>query len=306
MPAERNRTCALAALESLKLQDVVAITRRLQLDPPPSWPAPPIDPRMIDREGIQRLMEQSLAHPDHPRNWHHRAVQRELERPRVRDMYFTMRRNLWTWPEFNTLQRNARRALDVVIELAREEAFPWYVSVCAETVMELAGFECSTFKSRRRDLECFAITRPARTISVFVQKQKHGAGSDVHRSMSTVSGVVVSPRWPTAENNWCVDEREPLCEIPQWVIRYRHGTPFHKRRAAWWINYDLLCGTQRVLPCFVVSPDTLLKTYLNRNRRMGAHASYADADGFAAMERVYAQQGPVPTCGFRAAFWEGM
>ena len=112
--------------------------------------------------------------------------------------------------------------------------------------------------------------------------------------------------WPTRENNWCVDQSAPLSEIPQWLIRYRRGIPYNKRRAAWWINYDLLCDTQRVLPCFEVCLDTLPTNYFDRNRPSGTPGSYESDAGFKALERSLARTGPPPPSGLRAALWEGI
>jgi len=129
MTAFRNRRDALARIEALRLQDAVAVARKLKLsDLPIAWPKLP-DNRGIDKAGFRRLCERELSRVDHPLNWHKNAVAQALERPRARQMYFVIRKNLWSWPEFLGLGPKARLILEIVIELARDEAFPWYVNV---------------------------------------------------------------------------------------------------------------------------------------------------------------------------------
>ncbi len=78
-------------------------------------------------------------------------------------------------------------------------------------------------------------------------------------------------------------------------------------RAAWWINYDLLCRTRRALPCFEVSLNTLDRTYESRNRCIGPHRPGVHGDeAFKALERIMARDGPLPKPGLRAALWHGM
>ncbi|MCZ6734680.1 MAG: hypothetical protein O7C65_02700, partial [Planctomycetota bacterium] len=85
----------------------------------------------------------------------------------------------------------------------------------------------------------------------------------------------------------------------------RRGIAWNRKRAAWWINYDLLCGTGRVLPCFEMRLETLAKTYFDRNRRMGkVNAGVANEEQFAQLERELAKSGPLPPAGLRAALWQ--
>ena len=296
MPAFRNRRDALARIEALRLQDAVALARKLKcFDLPKAWPKLP-DSRGIDKAGFRRLLDRELSRPDHPLNWHKRAVAEALGRPRARTMYFTMRRNLWSWPEFLGLGPKARLILEIVIELARDEAFPWYVNVQAREVMKLARTNHATMAASVRDLQCLCVTRPARRIRLF----------DDRSGASPIVLAARMPNWPCRENNWGVDPNEPLQLIPQWVVRYRRGTPWNAGRAAWWINYDLLCSTKRVLSCFEVSLDTLAKPYESRNRRLATPSGITSEDAFKALERSIAKQGPLPKPGLRAPFWQGM
>jgi hypothetical protein len=225
--------------------------------------------RCLNDPTIDEFVQQALSHPDHPRQWHRRAVDAALAQPRARDIYFRMRQSLWSWPEFSALLPNARRILDAVVELARDEAFPWFVNVQADEILRLVCIDRKTFFDRLHDLECFTITRPARRIKLLKFDERD---SDIDRAMQL-------PQWPSSENNFCVDPSSSLGNIPQWLIRYRRGIPSNKRRAAWWINYDLLCETQRVLPCFEMCLDTLPKNYFDRNRRSGSRAHLETRDG---------------------------
>ncbi len=282
-----NRTAALARIRDQCLADSVAAARKLHpMDLPDTWPPLP-DTRGIDTAGFQRMLQRELDAPDHPLNWHRCALHSPAVRNRAHKMFFAIRENLWHSNEYFALREKARIILDLVIELAREEGFPWYVNVQAREVMRLARLNHCSMAMRLAELECFAITRPARRINL---------GDDP-------AGL---PRWPRKENNWSVDPDSPLEDIAQWVIRYRRGIPDNANRAAWWLNYDLLCGTGRVLPCFVVSVNTLAKTYENRNRPMGVVPSYATDEGMKAMKRLLAQRGPIPPPGFRAPLWDGV
>ena len=287
MPAERNRRNALRRIEALRLQDAVAVARKLSLlATPVSWPKLS-DPRGIDQAGFRKLLERELADPHHPLNWHKRAVADALSRPRARNMYFIIRKSLWSWPEFLGLGPKARLILDIIIELARDEAFPWFVNVQAREVMKLARTNHATMAASVRDLQCLAVTRAARRIKLL--------------------GDAATPVWPKRSNNWRVDANEQLQPIPQWVVRYRRGIPCNANRAAWWINYDLLCRTRRVMPCFEVSMNTLDRTYESRNRCIGPHRPGIHGDeAFKALERIMARDGPLPKPGLRAALWLGM
>lgn len=282
-----NQRNALSRIEALRLADSVAAARTLHpMDLPDAWPQLP-DPRGIDSAGFDRLMKLNADSPDHPANWHRKALDTDEMRERARNMYVAMRENLWNSNEYFQLREKARIILDIVIELAREERFPWYLNVQAREVMRLARLNHSSMAMRLAELECFAMTRPARRINL---------GDD----------SAAAPHWPNRDNNWSVDPESPLEEVSQWVIRYRRGVPRNANRAAWWINYDLLCGTGRVLPCFVVSVNTLAKTYENRNKRMGIVPSYATDEGMKSMQRLLAQRGPLPPPGLRAPLWEGL
>jgi hypothetical protein len=298
MPAASttNRLGALERIHDLLLKDAVAMARRFNEPSVPStWSAMP-DRRGVDRPGIEQLLQRHFADPDHPRNWHRRALQDALHQPRVRDIYFRVKRSLWTWPEFTSLLPNARRILDAAVELAREEAFPWFLNVQADEILRLVCIDRKTFFDRLHDLECFTIARPARRMSIV----------SVDKIQSCLGRAGYRETWPSRANNWCVDESSPLEELPQWVIRYRRGIPFNKRRAAWWINYDLLCNTQRVLPCFEACLDTLPRNYFDRNRRSGTRIGFDSDAGFKALERKLAKDGPLPPLGLRAALWTGM
>lgn len=241
-----------------------------------------------ERENLNRLLKSLRDDPSNPINWQRRLIAAELEKPRVAGIYLNIRRALWEWEEFARVRIGARTILETVIELARCEAFPWYVAVAAEDVRRIARLAEGSYTRSVRELETLAITRPARLARI--------ARDD---GMAAFPGEV--------------DERQPSQPIAQWVIRYRRGIPWHKHRAAWWINYDLLCGTGRALPGFVVSPRTLSKTYGGRNQRMGRppanwvmskRGTSAEADdAFAALEEALTINGPLPPPGFRAALW---
>lgn len=285
MVSSLNRLNARMRIEQQILADSVTAARKLQpLEVPESWPKLP-DPRGIDRAGIDRLLALELSRPDHPNNWHRRAVNEALSQPRARNMYMAMRQNLWKMKEFFELREKARLILEIVIELARDEAFPWYLNVQAREVMRLARLNHYSMAMRLAELECLAVTRPARRVNL--------------------GGLEGMPRWPRKANNWSVDADQPLEDIAQWVVRYRRGIPHNANRAAWWINYDLLCGTGRVLPCFEVSVNTLAKTYQGRNQRMGVRPDYVGDEAIKAMKRQLAQQGPLPPAGLRAPLWDG-
>jgi len=287
MTAERNRLQAMMRLADLRLRDAVALARRLDLDgKPPSWPDLP-DWRGIDTAGFRELMKMEMARPDHPLNWHRQAVTEALGRPRARNLYFAIRRTIWNSKEFLRLTEKARLILEIVIELACEEAFPWFVNAQARQVMRLARLNHASMAMRLRELECFAITRPTRRVRL-------------------VRGRGDLPDWPSASNGWGVDESQEPQEIAQWVVRYRRGIPWNAARAAWWLNYDLLCGTGRVLPCFEVSVNTLPQPYEARNRHYGPRPGVENDEQFAAMVRMLAERGPVSPVGMRAALWDGM
>lgn len=248
---------------------------------PEHWPKLP-NPQWPDKAAFQRLMQAAEDDPHHPRNWHRRLVNEALQRPDVRDAYFAIRCALWKWDEFAGVRPGARAILESVIELAREEALPWYLAVPAEDVRRLARLSEGRYASSVRELECLAITRPARIMRI-----AHPDGF---------------PMFP----GQC-DESQPLQPVAQWVIRYRRGVPWNAKRAAWWINYDLLCETGRVMPHFVMRLRTLSSTYQSRNRRMGPPPGdwvmSNDEDAFRAMEEVLSRHGPPPPIGLRAPLW---
>jgi len=307
MPSETNRLGALLRIEQRRLFDAIALGRKLRLDDiSRSWPKLS-DMRGIDKAGMKRLIEQSKSSPFHPANWHRRAREEALAEPRVRMMYFRMRSALWAWPEFLRLTNNARRILEVVIELARDEAFPWYVNVQAREIQKLVGLTHASMANRLKELECFAITRETRRMS-FYTRDPNSLMASLHE-------------WPNKSNNWGLTDNAKIEAIPQWIVKYRRGIPGNANRAAWWLNYDLLCGTGRVLPCFVMELGTLPKTYEGRNVRMGRRTSSRSGhpgvlgemrerrkgeDHFQRMSRFLSQKGPSPRPGLRAALWEGM
>ena len=246
---------------------------------PENWPKLP-DIRRPDWKRIKELLAKEESRPQHPRNWHRRLVEEALGEPAVHKAYFAMRRALWQWEEFAALRPGVRRILDVLIELARDEALPWYVAVPSHEMKMLARLDETNYAECARSLECLAITRPARRVK-----------------LCDKTGVAV---WPGR-----VEMNRPLEPIAQWVARYRRGIAWNRKRAAWWINYDLLCGTGRVLPCFEMRLETLAKTYFDRNRRMGkVNAGVANEEQFAQLERVLAESGPLPPAGLRTALWQ--
>ncbi len=297
MPSGVNRGNVLGKIEQRRLRDALAVARRIALPAlPKNWPPIP-DSVAQDIAGIEPFLAAFRSDPLHHDNVRECALTAALATPRVREMYWRMRRNVFHWPEFRPLKANALRLLETVIDLAREEAFPWFVNVQAEHVMFLARFERKTFTDRLRELESLAITRPARRISVLPLRDPEGG-----RRIDNTLGL---PEFPKQANNWRVRDDQPPEDIPQWVIRYRRGIPHNKRRAAWWINYDLLCETQRVLPCFEVNLQTLAKDYKQRNRWFGPGEHFESEAAFKRMEQSLAKGGPIPDFGLRAALWEG-
>ncbi len=275
-------------IEQTRLADAVARARMglvdlaNSLEPVPhDWPAPP-SPNRRDQAGIERLLQRMNDDPSHPANWQRRAVAREMTSQRVHEIYYRLRSALWDWEELADLRPGARKILETVIELARDEAFAWYVMVPAEQVRAIARLSEGRYASSVRELECLAVSRPAEVIE---------CGD-------------LGPK-STAQAPW---KRDPgTCTAPplaQWVVRYRRGIPWNAKRAAWWINYDLLCETGSALPCFLVSPHTLSQTYQHRNTPMGrVWPGYGNSDQLAATSRMLAQRGPLPPAGFRAPFW---
>ena len=100
----------------------------------------------------------------------------------------------------------------------------------------------------------------------------------------------------------------PRCDEedhPQFVLRYRRGVPWNAKRAAWWINYDLLCATGIVQPMFVFSHESLPQTYGSRNRGMGPRIENVfDAHWRRSMSRIVSRRGPLPESGLRAPRWK--
>jgi len=290
----------LARINALRLQDAASIASKLKppnlpKDRPRNWLKFPAN-RNIDAASFKKLLEINLSNPDNPINWHKQAVAKANKKPRTKQIYYTIRKNLWHWPEFLTLTEKAKIILEIVIELARDEAFPWYVNVQAREIMRLARLNHASMAMRLKELECFAITRPARKIHLYTKQQ----------TQDPIVAARNLPDWPTPGNNFNVNLDDPLIPIPQWVVRYRRGIPSNAHRAAWWINYDLLCNTQRVLPCFEVCLDTLAKTYESRNRRLGTRPGITNENAFKALQRTMSKRGPLPTPGLRAVLWEGM
>lgn len=288
MGTTRHFNNARNAVERTRLMDAVAAARMGQVQQvgpvqplPRDWPPLP-SPKLPDRAGIERLLQRMNDDPAHPANWHSRAVTQQMRSLRVRDVYYRLRRALWLWPEFAGLCPGARSILESVIELAREEAFPWYVMVPARQVRAIARLSEKRFSTNVRELECLAISRPARMLDC----------DDLGPKL---------PMGKLWERDAQADDAPPMA---QWVVRYRRGVPWNAKRAAWWINYDLLCETGRVLPCFTVSPANLSSTYQARNTPMGGiYAGFRSEDELAAMNRLLSQRGPLPPIGFRAALW---
>ena len=244
-----------------------------------------IDINRIAEEGrreVDALIARLTTNSNLPQNVHHRLVQQELEKPETAAIYFKLRRALWNWEEFAGVSRATMAILHVIVELARDEAFPWYLAVPAEHTRKLARMSTRHYVRAIHELDTLAITRTARPIRI--------AGPD---GMARFPGTV--------------DEDEALAPIAQWVVRYRHGTPNNRKRAAWWINYDLLCETGCVHRCFIFSPRTLMKTYRSRNRPMGPKPDDwvldKTDDAIAALEESLSRAGPMPPPGFRAPLW---
>jgi hypothetical protein len=231
---------------------------------------------------IARLINSLSRDPTLPQNTWRRLVQQELEKHEAAAIYMKMRRAIWNWGEFAGVSRAAMAIIHVIIELAREEAFPWYVAVPAEHTRKLARMSTRQYVRAIHELDTLAITRQARPVHV-----------------ADANGL---PRFPGT-----VNEREAPAPIAQWVLRYRHGIPHNKKLAGWWINYDLLCETGRVQRCFIFSPRTLMKTYRSRNRPMGSKPNNwvldKTDDAMAALEESLSRAGPLPPPGFRAPLW---
>jgi hypothetical protein len=139
--------------------------------------------------------------PSNPRNVHRRFVMAARETPAVMQAYFRIRQSLWEWEEFASLRHGSRAILETVIELARDEALPWYVAVPAEDVRRMARLCEKNYAECVRDLETLAITRPARVVRI--------------------GGFGALPEFPGQ-----VNEREPLRPVTQWVVGYRWGIPW--------------------------------------------------------------------------------
>lgn len=276
------------------------------------------------------------------------TLEQALAEPRVKEIYWQIRTAIWEWEEFAGLRPGARAILEVVVELARAEAFPWYVCVPAHEVRRLARLNEASFARSARELEMFAITRRAEVIHLVDSRfEVHWPGwteseadavdcerPDFNRgwfrlnNRESIQRLIASwkrnlsrgreedgphprpvpqedaeddpPSRPVSEDAGAASERA------QWVVRYRRGIPWNRKRTAWWINYDLFSGTGRVLPGFVVDLRTLPRTYSGRNRTMGGpEGGLFDRDGFAAFERQYARKGPPSRPGLRVALWEG-
>lgn len=295
MPAQLNQLDSLNRIDALRIIDAVAVARRMRMpDLPASWPKL-VDLRCRDAAGIAALVQRSRSDPGHPCLWHRRAAERALAQPRARRMYFLIRRSLWEWPEFRGLTERARRILETVIELARDEAFPWFLNVQAREIKKLAQLSHESMARRLRELECFVITRPARRLRLPDEPERE----------SSLDRCTAAMRCRSGTRRFVSDANEPLREAPQWVIRYRRGIPRDANRAAWWINCDLLCGTQRVLPCFEVCVGSLAKTYEGRNRAMDVKPGTESKAAFLALQRRLARDGPLLPPGLRAAPWEG-
>ena len=271
-------------VDDLILQDAF----RLACDSAAKEPAaaPPASPLLSQqlsraRADFQQLMKLHLARPDHPANWHRRHVEAALADPIVQQAYFRMRRTLWAWPEFATLRIATRRLLETLLELARDEALPWRMRIASRHLRPLSRMKWRHFIDAVRELEGLIITRPARRLML-----------GLHQSR-------LLPVWPAR-----VDESRPAVDIPQWVVRH-HRVCRGSQNGGWWINYDLLCQTQRVLPCFIVSLETLPKGGRQRNARMGRTRPGLDSErALTELERAYAAHGPTPGIGLRCALWQ--
>jgi hypothetical protein len=278
----RNWLAAQQRVERQLLADAVTLARQLKLpDLPESWPEIP-DPCWPDMRGLRELISRERSDPGHPQNWHQRAIQRARSRPEFSIAYTKMREAIWTWQELASLRRGARAILESVVELARGEGMPWFVAVQAAEVRRLARLTERSFARSIRELEVLAVTRRGRVASA--------------SEIPGVPPVCLFSAAPDRERRGS-SEAQPTA---QWVIRYRRGIPWRPKRAAWWINYDLLTGTGRVLPMFAVSTLTLSPTYQARNKPMG---TAEDRRSRAAAERDASMNGPLPEPGLRAPLW---
>jgi len=274
---------ALASLQSAVIRESLRLPQikaELPKIPASFTPLPRMD--LPDRKALDRLMHGRIAGLECAASWRTRLVEQQLDTARVATTYTKIRRALWAWPEFAGLRPGARTILEVVIELARDEAFPWYVPVQAMEVRRLARLTEGSFARSVRELLTLAVTRPGRDV--------------------IVSNASAAPLWP-----WRLDESQPPRPVAQWVVRYRRGIPWHAKRAAWWINYDLLCATGRALPAFAVSVRSLSKTYQSRNRAMGPRpCTHSDREAvtLADMRRAISLNGPFQPLGLRAPLWE--
>lgn len=205
--------------------------------------------------------------------------------PDVCEIYLRIRTALWNWPEFAGLTRGARAILEAVIELARDERFPWYLPVPAEVVRALARLTEGSFQRSVRELDCLAVTRDA----AMYRPADHVGADDIAFMEGRLDEV---PR----------DAPSPA--ISQFVLKYRRGIPWNRKRAAWWINYDLLCETGFMLPMFDANLRRLPVPYVHRNlERASAIGEPFSASWVQAQREQVSQNGPLMPMGSRAPLW---
>ena len=147
------------------LKDVALLLEETPDFPPDHFDVPDVDGPT--REELEDLISQSTLPDDPLLHVHRDAVNAQLAKPQTARTYMNIRRALWSWPEFATLCRRARTILDVVVELARDEAFPWYLPVCAEDVRKLSRQSLRSYIRSVHELDCLAITRPGRVVDLY-------------------------------------------------------------------------------------------------------------------------------------------
>src|SRR5688572_11061951 len=130
-----------------------------------SWPPLPLIEHP-DLATTLQLLKKPEDDPCSPRYWQRRLVEAQLDKPEAAANDMRIRHALWQWEEFASIKPGARRILEVVIELARDEAFPWYLPVPAHEVRRLARLTEGSCARSIRELECLSITRPGRVLRV--------------------------------------------------------------------------------------------------------------------------------------------
>ena len=153
MGSYKNWVAAKGRVECVRAVDSTKIIKRIQKQ---------------GQERLKRLTE-AIADPDfinNPRKFHEKKLAEAKADPQVATIYKKIREALWNWPEFAGLSPGARHILETVIELAREEAFPWFVLVPAKEVRNLARLSHPGFVKCAQEIELLAISREATIFSI--------------------------------------------------------------------------------------------------------------------------------------------